>query len=366
VSALVEVSEIAEKLNARAATLAPSLLPNGRRAGAKWIFSGIADTGKSESAWLELSGPRIGHWRDAGNCAAGEEKGDLLDLVRLKECGGDVGAAVQWAKRELGIEDRFMPGVKLDPAEKARRAADARKRAEDLELQQQGERERKAKGARRLFLEGGPIKGTPAAAYLRGRGLHCGELSDWPGSLRFYGEAYHGTLKAKLPAMLAGIFTAEGKQIGTHRTFLQHCPARGWCKIDDAAAKMVLGNVWGGFVPVNKGASGKSMAQMPAGEPVFVTEGIEDAIVLRMAKPEARIVCALNLPNLGAIVLPEPVRELVVVADRDVSASAQETLARSIAAQQARGLTVKLVMPPVGVKDLNDWLLSLPTEARRA
>ena len=78
--------QIAEKINAMARDLAPDLLPNGHynQGRDKWMFSGIPDTGKSASAWVHLSGPNIGKWFDMGNAAPGEDKGDMLDLLRLK------------------------------------------------------------------------------------------------------------------------------------------------------------------------------------------------------------------------------------------------------------------------------------------
>jgi hypothetical protein len=168
----------------------------------------------------------------------------------------------------------------------------------------------------------------------------------------------------KIPALLAPIYLADGTHVATHRTFLQRCARRGWSKIDSPNAKMVLGPMWGGFVPVNKGASGKPMAKMPAGEPVYLTEGIEDALVVRMTRPETRIVAAISLPNIGGIVLPEAARRLVVCCDRDDNAKAIAQLERGIAAQQARGLEVRIVMPPEPHKDLNDWLLALIATAR--
>lgn len=355
---MIEVAEIAAKLNARAVSLVSELLPNGRRAGNVWQFSGIPDSGQSWSAWLYLQGPQIGHWEDRGGCAAGEDKGDMLDLVRLRLCGGDKAEAVAWAKRELGIEDRWTPGARQDPAEKARRAEEARQRQLAAEEAHAAEREKKAKNARRLFLTGAPSAGTAAEKYLRGRGLEPNGEGAWPGSLRYHARTFCGPVQRELPAMLAGVFDASGRQIGCHRTFLRRCPLKGWTKADLPKPKMIVGNMWGGFIPINKGASGKSMAQMPDGEPVYVTEGIEDAIVLRMAKPEARIVCAISLGNAGAIVLPARARELVLVCDRDDKPKAQEALERAIAQQQARGLMVRLVMPPEGTKDLNDWLLA--------
>jgi hypothetical protein len=331
-----------------------------------WRFSGIDDNGKGGSAWVYLTGARIGHWQDAGNARAGEEKGDMLDLVRLKECGGDVKRAVDWAKAELGIEDSFAPGQRpqMSAEEREKRASEARERARQREQREAAERTKKARNAKRLFLSASPLAGSPAELYLRGRAIGNPLGAEWPGSLRYHRDAFCGPLQDKQPAMVAGIFNAAGEQVGTHRTFLQlqrvsAGPGAAWGKLqhpDLENAKMVLGNMWGGFVPIAKGKSGKSMRQMPPGEPVYVTEGIEDALCVRMLLPAARIVCGISLGNIGAIVLPDQARKLVIVADRDDKPTAQDTLERSIAQQQARGLAVQLVLPPPGIKDINDWV----------
>ena len=64
----------------------------------------------------------------------------------------------------------------------------------------------------------------------------------------------------------------------------------------------------------------------------------------------------MSLGNIGAIVLPARARRLVIVADRDEKVAAIDALERSIAQQQARGMDVRLIMPPADYKDLNDWL----------
>ena len=362
---MIEVRDICDRLNGLAPQLAPRLLPNGKRSGNYWMASGIDDTGQSASLALCLAGARCGHWVDHGSARAGEERGDMLDLVQLIECGGDKRRALDWAKCELGIEDEFTPAHRpaATPEERARRAAEARARAEARERELATERERKAKNARRLFLSAVPIAGTPAELYLRGRGI---EFRDWPGSLRFHPGAYCGPLHCERPAMVAGIFDAAGRQIGAHRTFLELCKDGWWRKLshpDLDDPKMVLGNQWGGFVPINKGASGKSMRAMPEGEPVYVTEGIEDALCVRLAKPEARIVCAMNLNNIGGILLPPAALRLVIVCDRDEKPKARDALEHAIARQQARGLRVQIVIPPSGFKDINEWLQGLAAAA---
>jgi hypothetical protein len=375
---------VVDAINAMADSLAPELLPNGRRNGTKWMFSGIADTGQSESAWVNLSGPRTGHWCDMGNAASGEERGDMIDLLRLK-LGLSQRDAFEEARRRLGMPSSGAP-VPMSQAEKQRRAEEARQRAEARERDEQAERERKAKRAKFLWVGAQPIAGTPASRYLKGRGLRPGPTGVFPNSYRFAPEAFHPEVKEKLPALVMCIVTAEGQHIGTHRVFLAQDDAGRWGKLRrtfaarnkagewinaPATAKMIMGNFWGGFIPVNKGKSGKSMRDMPEGEPIYVCEGPEDAVAIRMIKPDARIICSVSLPNIGAILLPRQARELVIVADRDEKPTARDALEVAIAKQQARGIDVGIVMPPreAGgrpVKDINDWVLALTSATGRA
>jgi hypothetical protein len=350
-----------------AAELAAELLPNGRRAGNKWMFSGIPDHGQSESAWVNLSGGSIGHWLDMGNAAPGEERGDMLDLLRIK-LGLDQRGAFQEARRRLG---RPVGGerAEISQEERQRRVAEARAKLEALEQKQQAERAAKAKRAKAMWLGARAIAGSPAEWYLRGRGLSIGHLI--PGALRFLPDAWHGELERHNPAMVAAIINREGEHIGTHRIFIERRGPNDWRKLQGATAKMVLGNMWGGFIPINKGSSRKSMAAMPEGEPIYICEGPEDAIAIRMIKPAARIICAISLANIGAILFPQQARSLVIVADRDDKHDALAALERSIAQQQARGLNVSIVMPPAQVngrkvKDINDWVLTLRSKEAAA
>ncbi len=365
---LSDTALVVDGINALADSLAPELLPNGRRNGTKWMFSGIADTGQSESAWVNLSGPRIGHWTDMGNAASGEEKGDMIDLIRLK-LGLSPRDAFEEARRRLGFPVAGAP-VQMSQAEKQRRAEEARLRAEAREREDQAERDKKAKRAKFLWVGAQPIAGTPASRYLKGRGLLPGKAGVFPNSYRFAPEAYHGELQEKLPAMVMIIATPTGQQIGVQRVFLAQDDAGRWGKLRRGTTKMIMGNFWGGFIPVNRGKSGKPMGGMPAGEPIYVCEGPEDAVAIRMIKPDARIICSVSLPNIGAIVLPKQATSLVIVADRDDKPTAQDALEVAIAKQQARGVAVSIVMPPAEVngrkvKDINDWVLALTSAPER-
>lgn len=364
--AALDVATIARRLNARAADLAPWLLPNGRRSACRryWETNSLADSpsaGGGRSLKVELGGRHQGLWRDHAN----GEHGDMIDLATHRRFGGDKGAAVQWAKSELGLDT-------LDPARVAQVAFQERERAEADDEAARREAEAKVRGARSLWLSGVGIADTPAARYLEGRGIDPARLPDgkWPGSLRFHEEVWNADAGAKLPAMLATMVAPGGAQMATHRTWLGRertgrlCRER-WVKADAADlgvprgnAKKVIGKSGGAFVPIAKGASGVSLGQLRAAETVYVTEGIEDALCVAMVRPAFRVIAAYSLGNLGAIVFPRLIERVVLVADRDGKAQAVDALERAIARQQARGVHVQLVMPPVGVKDVNDWLLS--------
>lgn len=348
---MISVAEIEQRLRDNAESIGRELLTGAHKEGA-YLKAGSIMGEPGNSLVLNLQGERQGCWRDY----AGTDSGDMLDLIGLTQ-GLDKGGAVAWAKDRLGIVDTWSPqGAKPDMAMLAARAEELRIMAAARQAKAAEEKAAKIRGAKSLYLSPGsrPIAGTPAEAYLRGRSIDGG--SRWPGSLRFNAEVCNADERCKIPAMLAPIFLANGAQVAVHRTYLQASPRGGWAKISGKNAKKVLGPMWGGFVPINKGASGKAMAKMPEDEPVYMTEGIEDALCVRMLRPEFRIVAAVSLGNIGAIVLPPAARRIVIVADRDENTDAQDALERSIAGQQARGLDVRLVMPPEGIKDLNDWL----------
>ncbi|CAN5438201.1 hypothetical protein BH09PSE4_BH09PSE4_22470 [soil metagenome] len=219
-----------------------------------------------------------------------------------------------------------------------------------------------------MWLSGAALSaGDPVTRYLTARGIAVreGGLDRLPGSLRYHSEVYNRDARAKLPCMVATMVTPEGVHVATHRTWLGRDRSGTWVKADGAElgvptcnATKVLGKSGGAFVSIRKGASGKSMAELRLAETVYVTEGIEDALNVAMVKPEARVIAAYSLGNFGAIQFPAAIETIVIVCDRDDGEREQQLLERAIARQQARGHRVQIVMPPVGVKDVNAWLLN--------
>lgn len=330
------------------------LLPAAKRDGHHLCVGSLAGE-PGQSLKIEIAGPRKGGWRDFANPDGPDGHGDCLRLIQHVLFAGDLGEAVQWAKSWLGLDH-------LDPARLETRRAQARETARDSAAAHEEEKKLKRKRAVALWLGGKPIVGTPAEAYLRGRGIALSDdgLDHWPGSLRFVAECYNKQERVKMPAMVAQMLLPDGSHVATHRTYLTWDDRRGWVKMDSPNAKMVLGSCGGSFIPLRRGATGKSLSDAPAGDWLHLAEGIEDALVGAMARPALRVGAGYSVGNIGALVLPEAMRNgggLVIWADRDAPGSkAVDALERTIAKQQARGTAVRIVMPPPPHKDLNEWL----------
>jgi hypothetical protein len=111
-----------------------------------------------------------------------------------------------------------------------------------------------------LWDESVPIAGTPAEAYLRGRGITC---LPGPEVLRFHPAVQHLKLKRKLPALIAQV--TGGVEPSRNFTWLS---ADGAAKADTEKAEQrrTLGSSKGGAV---------RLAEPIDGKPLIVGEGIE-------------------------------------------------------------------------------------------
>jgi len=348
------VAEIEQDLRDNVLSVARQCLPGGREEG-NYYTAGDLQGGPGGSLVVYLRGAKQGLWRDY----AADVGGDMLDLIQQTQGLAGKGAAVALAKEWLGIDDGWAGRVTtISPEERAARARHLAtiKARRDREMTEA--RVKAIKQARGIYLNRNarPIAGTPAETYLLGRGRLPNVEGAWPGALRFCAEVYQKDTKRKEPAMLAPVYLPNGELVACHRTYLQPCARRGWTKLDVPKPKLVLGKAWGGFIPISKGASGKSMAKMTAEEAVYMAEGIEKCLAIREIRPEYRVVAGVSLGNMGAIVFPPHVRRLVIVADRDDNDSAVNALERAIAQQQSRIEDVRLVFPPAPFKDFDEWV----------
>ena len=213
-----------------------------------------------------------------------------------------------------------------DPADLAKRAAEAKAKAS-----------RRADAARQLWNEAQPIDGTPAEAYLRGRGISC----PLPDRLRFHPQCWHGPSAARFPAMVALVEGGEG--FAVHRTYLR---PDGSGKAGLAGGdKLMLGATAGGAVRLSGGASRLAVA-----------EGLESALSLLsglLAGP-VTVWAALSTSGMRSLRLPEQIGQLVIAGDGDQPG---REAAFSLASRaHALGWRVALIDPGEGA-DFNDILI---------
>ncbi len=336
-------------LDARASSLAPELLPNGRREGPFWCTSNVSDvkTG-SYSLKVNLTG-NVGLWTDFGAARSAPDRGgDMLKLVALNKFGGDIGEALKWARSWLGLDN-------LDPG----RLATERARVSRIQKRQEEEARAKAEKMRRLaqalFIDprAVPIPGTPAEAYLSGRGIDLRRLGRAPRALKYHPAVFNKEAGQELPCLIARVQDMAGNHVATHRTWIK---PDGSGKADLENAKMCLASFMGGYIPLWKGHSQEPLHRALAGKPVGMSEGIEDGLTVACFKPELRVIAAVTLGNMAAIELPDTSAGLIIIGQRDKPGSqAERALGSAIAFQQARGHEVRLALPPEGVKDFNDF-----------
>lgn len=316
------------------------------------------------SFWITLKAGRWqGHWQDK----ATGDGGDLLDLIALAmSC--DMTGAIKEAKLYLGL-------MADTPADAKRREEAAEKsrahRAEADRLSRLKAKDR-ARQAQAIWLSAqAKIAGTPVEYYLRdARGIDLAALGRQPSALRYQAKCYFSNMDpetgefttGKMPAMVAAITSIKGDMIAVHRTWLAIGPDGKWGKAPLVKPKKVLGEygtasirIWAGTGP--RGGKAAPLNKCPPGTHVFISEGIEDALSCVMQLPEARVIAAISVDNLGAVKLPPNVAKVTLVADRDEGEQASAALQNAIAVHHAAGRRVAVWMNQSGGKDLNDALL---------
>jgi hypothetical protein len=351
---VLDIAELARMLDQHAASLAPELLPNGRREGRYWATSNISDvrTG-SYSLKVNLDGPRIGLWTDFGAPQGARDRaGDMLKLVALVQFGGDLGEACKWARSWLGIDGldpERLAKTRAEVAQRQRQANEqARAKAEQMERRARGLWGEKDAAGREIAAH---IEGTPAEAYLRGRGIALDRLPRYPRSLRFHPRVFCGEAKEAgerdpfLPALIACVLDMEGRHRATHRIWIK---PDGSGKADLAEPKKCLGSFWGRYIPLWKGAADGPLHSVPEGTGVDASEGIEDGLTVAVARPERRVIAAVTLGNIGQLQLPERIGTLTVIGQNDENAQAQAALDAALAQQAERcpDRELRLFKPP--------------------
>lgn len=209
----------------------------------------------------------------------------------------------------------------------------------------------------RIWNAAQPITGTPAALYLRNRGIDM----DLPDCLRFARLAPpttpgNGVLAANgpdpLPTLVAAVTGPDGSLVAIQRTYLTEDGRKAATVPTEQdrkpKVKYSLGNVRTGAIRLG-----------PAAASIVVTEGLEDGASLAQGLGRSVWVGA-GTSMLPAMAFPDVVRSVVIGADND---EAGRIAAKAAAeAYVARGLAVRVVPPPPTHKDWNSWDMAKRSE----
>ena len=353
-----------------------------RRAGHDWVGACVAGCASTDGFVVTPS-------KGLFLCRPSGETGDVVDMV-VHARGLSKAEALEFVtgrdlptRREESDDERRARAAQRDRLEsetQGRREADERA----LKAKQRRDEEAVADVMRRAV----PIQGTHAEAYLRARGMTPPKRMTrdlvFVESLDYFGTEQPGDDKprhlATLPAMVAIIRNAAGAMIGIHQTFLDPVAPRKWIPPKGNGAKKIRGEAKGGMIRLGM-----------LGDKLVIAEGIETALsayALGLGPEDASFAAAVSLGNLAGkwtgtnphptrrgpngkptrvpngkpdmdapgVILPDDVREVLIVADSDSERLATQgailTAGRRWVAQ-SRLVTVWWAPPG---KDANDFL----------
>lgn len=208
--------------------------------------------------------------------------------------------------------------------------------------------------AQRIVNGSVPIEGTPAAVYLRSRGITI----DLPHTLRFARLAPpkiegNGLLAANgpglLPALVAIVTDAAGEIVALQRTYLTEDGRKAATKATDTdrkpKVKYSLGNVLGGSIQLG-----------PPSASILVCEGLEDGLTLAQGLGRSVWVAA-GTSMMPSMIFPPAVRSVVIGADGN--APGEVAAQKAAEAYSASGLSVRIMRPTPPFVDFNAELMGV-------
>jgi hypothetical protein len=371
------IAAINVALNDRLEEWLPHLI-GGQQFRKEWVAGSTAEGWVGDSLQVRLSGAKRGQWF---HHAAGKG-GDALGLYAYVR-GVTMYEAVKWAKEYLGGTVPVETGEQRAKRE-AKRKAEQKKDAERQE--KDGAKARWIFWQKSTALSADPAKFGPVEKYLtERRRIPFAQLGHVPGCLRFCPDLWCEQWQKNLPAMVAAIVNAEGKQVALHRTWLWE-REDGWdrCRDFDAPkrnelgkpigldglpfdGKRVMGSWMGGTIRLWAGnrvdtktgevKRGVSWPRVPMGSRIILCEGIETGLSLAAAMPERRIVAAIASAGFGSVVLPEAFSDVTLALDRDDDNKVmKKVVANAVETLTAQQRTVRAIYPPEGIDDWNDFI----------
>lgn len=290
----IDFGAVAALALANARHLLPRWFPLGRSRGRNFCI-GDLDGGRGESLCISTAS---GQWLDFARPS--DRGGDLvaLNAARLRasqaEAAHDICA-------QLGIDLPLKAGLDRRSAPAPRLAV---VRQPPPELAPDEAQERAIALALRIWGERRPLQDSPAATYLRTRGLPL--EGGAPEDLAFHPRCPRGGGTA--PAMLALLRDAETmRPCGIHRTFLLP-DGSGKDATGGRKAKMMLGRAKGAVVALTPSED------VAAG--LGIAEGIEDALTL-LHRGWAPMWACCSAGGIGGLPALGGVEALTIFGDND-------------------------------------------------
>ena len=188
--------------------------------------------------------------------------------------------------------------------------------------------------------QAGPIAGSQAERYLRGRGL----VIELPPSLRAINTVEHLVGSVGLPAMIAAVQAPTRRVVAIQVTWLE---PRGDRKAQVAVPRRTIGAL--GLGAVRLGAAGAELG---------LAEGVEDALGAMQLTGVPTWAC-LGAGRMHRVQIPDNVRLLHVFADDDRPGRAAAE--RTATHHRAQGRRVVIRLAPAGVKDWADFAAASST-----
>lgn len=266
-----------------------------------------------------------GRWSGSGGtarCPAHDDHNPSLSVSEgqdgklLVKCHAQCDQSAVWgALQARGLVDR--PDDRPAPRRRAPRSQPAPEPAPNQDY------------ALKIWRASQPATGTPAEAYLRGRGI----TDPVPPTVRYHPAVKHTDTGLHLPCLIAAACNVDRRVTGIQRIYLTHDGR----KAPLNRPKMALGTLRGSAVRL-----------APTTDRVWLTEGIEDALALiqMMGRPAWAV---LGTSNFKTVELPQNIKQVILAPDGDDAGQGiiQETAIR-LAGQ---GRDVRAAKLPAG----KDW-----------
>jgi hypothetical protein len=324
-----DLDEIVRRLRGTAERWVPDYFRHGRRDGNTWRLANIqGDPPRHNgSCIIALRGEHAGDWHDF-------DGGD----------GGGPLSTLEHGCRRSGTELYALAAdlVAWSPAAPPQRQAPPppapeRDPAQDVAF---------------VLERAAPIAGTPAEAYLHGRGLTAPPQSD----LAYHPDLADRESRRGYDGLVGIVRDLAGQIIGLQRIYLapdSEQPDR-IGKAPIASPRKMLGRMAGGTV---------RLAPIRDDGLLALSEGIETGLAAMTACPGVPVWAALSTTGLEQVRLPPEARRVLILADHDASGAGLRAAEAAASILRGQGRAVAITLPAEPGQDINDVLLRAGPEA---